>query len=83
MTLTTNGHKTTDLSAVEIITEPIKKKYHARCTQNKAVDIKLDLDAGSSRAKFVIDGWSGSYPSIFKEVSGELPSGISGCFHHR
>jgi hypothetical protein len=78
---TTNGHKTTELTATELLAdEPVKKKYHTRCTQNKQVAICLDLDAGSSRAKFVIDGWSGSYPSIFKQVSGELPSGIAGCF---
>jgi len=54
-----------------------RKRYES---QNKQVSINLDLDAGSSRAKFVIDGWCGSYPSIFKQVSGELPSGIAGCF---
>lgn len=66
-----------------IQTPPTTKQSRVRKTPtnlNKPVAIKLDLDAGSSRAKFVIDGWSGNYPSIFKEVSGELPSGISGCF---
>ena len=82
MTTATNGHKITEASANEILLiEPSKKKYHPRCTQNKQVSINLDLDAGSSRAKFVIDGrHSGSYPSVFKQVSGELPSGIAGCF---
>ncbi len=81
MTYATNGHKTTESTANELLTvEPTKKKYHPRCTQNKQIAINLDLDAGSSRAKFVINGWSGLYPSIFKQVSGELPSGIAGCF---
>lgn len=81
MEVLTNGHKITESTAQELLTvEPAKKKTSPRHTQNKQVPICLDLDAGSSRAKFVIDGWSGSYPSIFKQVSGELPSGIAGCF---
>jgi hypothetical protein len=57
-----------------------KKSSKGATAQNKAVSVALDLDAGSSRCKFVVNGWAGSYPSVFKEVSGELPSGISGCF---
>ena len=50
-------------------------------SQNKIVNINLDLDAGSANCKFVINGeYSDTFPTIFKEVLGELPLGISGCF---
>jgi hypothetical protein len=78
---------TIDAANIEIVNnsdlltgEKPKKERKAANRQNKVVNINLDLDAGSSRAKFVVDGWCGSYPSVFKEVTGELPSGISGCF---
>ena len=62
-------------------TLPPTKKRKPATHQNKPVEIKLDLDAGSSRGKFNINGvWNDSFPGIFKEVVGELPSGISGCF---
>ncbi|MBW4607215.1 MAG: hypothetical protein KME22_08315 [Hassallia sp. WJT32-NPBG1] len=68
------------ITAKELESSTAKQSRKPATRQNKTININLDLDAGSSRAKFVIDGWSGSYPSIFKEVSGDLPSGISGCF---
>ncbi|OUL23826.1 hypothetical protein BV378_20650 [Nostoc sp. RF31YmG] len=83
----TNGNhsSTIDAKSIEIINNtellPIEKpKKLPSNRQNKPVVIKLDLDAGSSRAKFVVNGWCGSYPSVLKIVSGELPTGISGCF---
>lgn len=83
----TNGKTATTLEVknLEIVnsTEQLPQEKTPRKPtnkQNKAVPVSLDLDAGSSRAKFIINGWCGNYPSIFKEVSGELPSGISGCF---
>ncbi|MUH00506.1 hypothetical protein F7734_52855 [Scytonema sp. UIC 10036] len=57
-----------------------KKQRKTPTNLNKVEDVRLDLDAGSARAKFVVDGWCGNYPTMFKEVVGELPSGISGCF---
>jgi hypothetical protein len=87
---TTNGKGTaSDIKSVELVEDskmleltekPTKKSPKGGVVQNKAVSVDLDLDAGSSRCKFVVNGWAGSYPSVFKEVSGELPSGISGCF---
>jgi hypothetical protein len=91
--ITTNGKATwADIKSLEVIESsrmisspqpadnPDKKSRKGAVIQNKAVSVVLDLDAGSSRCKFVVNGWAGSYPSVFKEVSGELPSGISGCF---
>ncbi|WP_017314232.1 acetate and sugar kinases/Hsc70/actin family protein [Mastigocladopsis repens] len=68
------------LELPQTVDKPAKKTRRAAVVQNKSVTVDLDLDAGSSRCKFVVNGWAGSYPSVFKEVSGELPSGISGCF---
>ena len=89
----TNGKGTaTDIKSLEVVEDsemigtpqiadkPAKNSRKGAAVQNKTVSVALDLDAGSSRCKFVVNGWAGSYPSVFKEVSGELPSGISGCF---
>lgn len=86
----TNGKAIgTDIKNLEMMTTqdiaespaPKPKKLRKPTNQqNKVVNVKLDLDAGSARGKFVVDGFCGSYPTVFKEVSGELPSGISGCF---
>jgi hypothetical protein len=70
---------TEDITNIEQLTLE-KPKREPSNKQNKHFDIALDLDAGSSRAKFVLNGWCGSYPSVLKIVSGELPTGISGCF---
>jgi hypothetical protein len=78
--ITTDTKGLEPLTTKELESSTAKQSRKPATRQNKVTDIRLDLDAGSSRAKFVIDGWSGSYPSIFKEVSGDLPSGISGCF---
>jgi hypothetical protein len=68
------------IGSEQITAKPDKNTRKNTTIQNKAVFVALDLDAGSSRCKFVANGWAGSYPSVFKEISGELPSGISGCF---
>jgi hypothetical protein len=57
-----------------------KESKVRRDRQNPVTSIQLHLDAGSSRTKFVANEWVGSYPSVFKEVAGELPSGVLGCF---
>lgn len=55
-----------------------RKKYESL---NKIVPVNLDIDAGSANCKFVINNeYTDSFPTIYKEVSGELPLGISGCF---
>lgn len=85
---TTNGKVNASVEIVDstsisdnTTTESTPKKLRkAHNLQNKYQTINLDLDAGSSQAKFVVNGWCGSYPSIAKEVSGDLPIGISGCF---
>ncbi|WP_414589336.1 hypothetical protein [Scytonema sp. PCC 10023] len=79
MNPTTNGHTKTDIATAQHTPIQERKKYPSQ-RQNKPVVIDLDLDAGSSRTKFVINGWVGSYPTIYKLVLGELPSGICGCF---
>ncbi len=83
-----NGKVQTPVEVVTEITtlvdtateEKPKRRHKPNNLQNKYQTITLDLDAGSSQAKFVVNGWCGNYPSIAKEVSGDLPIGISGCF---
>jgi len=85
----TNGKTSTDSKSLEIlsqsevgVTQPISKKPRKKYdTQNKVAAISLDLDAGSANCKFVINNdYTDTFPTIYKEVSGELPLGISGCF---
>lgn len=85
----TNGKASTDSKSLEIInfsevevTQPVSKKPRKKYeTQNKITVINLDLDAGSANCKFVINSeYTDTFPTIYKEVSGELPLGISGCF---
>lgn len=85
----TNGKASTDLKSLEIIstsetqvTQPVSKKPRKKYeTQNKITVINLDLDAGSANCKFTINNeYTDTFPTIYKEVSGELPLGISGCF---
>lgn len=85
----TNGKANTDSKSLEIINTSMieitqlnskkpRKKYE---TQNKITVINLDLDAGSANCKFVINhDYTDTFPTIYKEVNGELPLGISGCF---
>lgn len=69
-------------TAVDVVSmEPkTKKPSKPRTVHNSFQLVQADLDAGSSQAKFVINGWCGTYPSLAKEVSGDLPVGMSGCF---
>lgn len=85
----TNGKASKDSKLPEIvnhtelaIAQPISKKPRKKYdTQNKVHNLTLDLDAGSSNCKFVINNdYTDTFPTIYKEVNGELPLGISGCF---
>ncbi|MBP5977009.1 hypothetical protein HW132_30885 [Brasilonema sp. CT11] len=76
---TTNTTHNTVTDVVPIEAKP-KKPAKPRVVQNAFQEIQADLDAGSSQAKFVVNGWAGTYPSLAKEVSGDLPVGMSGCF---
>ncbi len=81
----TNGKVTQNIESMVVANsvDPIIKSEKSQknvSNQNKYRTINLDLDAGSSQAKFVVNDWCGSYPSVAKEISGELPIGISGCF---
>lgn len=91
--VTTNGKVSSSSSAeaksLEIIKQPSFETSQIDCStqakrkesQNKIIHINLDLDAGSANCKFVIDSdYSDTFPTIYKEVIGELPLGISGCF---
>ena len=79
---TSNGKAvipTTDTKSLEIT--PVKQPRKPANRLNKVNAISLDLDAGSANCKFVINNdYTDTFPTIYKEVSGELPLGISGCF---
>ncbi|MBW4607105.1 MAG: hypothetical protein KME22_07740 [Hassallia sp. WJT32-NPBG1] len=79
---TSNGKATvpvTDAKSLEIT--PVKQPRKPANRLNKVNAISLDLDAGSANCKFVINhDYTDTFPTIYKEVSGELPLGISGCF---
>jgi hypothetical protein len=77
-----NGKATaTSTDIKELETTPIKQPRKPANRQNKITAINLDLDAGSANCKFVINSeYTDTFPTIYKEVSGELPLGISGCF---
>jgi hypothetical protein len=77
-----NGKATATLTDLqELETTPIKQPRKPANRQNKITAINLDLDAGSANCKFTINNeYTDTFPTIYKEVSGELPLGISGCF---
>ena len=85
----TNGKASTDSKSLETIkqsdleiTRSVSKKPRKKYDiQNKITALNLDLDAGSANCKFTINNeYTDTFPTIYKEVSGELPLGISGCF---
>lgn len=89
----TNGKVRTDLTTLEVKKssdlENTQDATNASASKaprkpsnkhNKQVIVNLDLDAGSSRGKYCCNGYCDSYPGIFKEVVGELPTGITGTF---
>ncbi|MEM7726053.1 MAG: hypothetical protein AAF208_06725 [Cyanobacteria bacterium P01_A01_bin.45] len=59
-----------------------KKKTRKRNDNNKIQHVDLVLDAGSHNCKAMVDGYSNSFASMFKEIKGELPSGMAGVFSY-
>ena len=59
----------------------VKKKKHAQ--HNKAVDFRLDVDAGAKRIKCRLNGVYKSFNAEAKEIKGEVPLRNDGCFGYR
>lgn len=75
-------------STVTEISEPVsslivtpKKKSHG--VNNKAVDFRLDIDAGAYRIKSRLNGVYKSFAAVAKEIKGDVPLRNDGCFGYR
>jgi hypothetical protein len=65
----------------EVTPKVVKKRIHG--TNNKAVDFKLDIDAGAKRIKCRLNGVYKSFPAEAKEIKSEVPLRNDGCFGYR
>jgi hypothetical protein len=70
---------TTDTSFLKVV--PTKKRSHT--ANNKAVEFKLDIDAGAKRIKCRLNGIYKSFPAEAKEIKSEVPLRNDGCFGYR
>lgn len=50
---------------------------------NAITYVDVVLDAGSHSNKSMIDGYENAFSSVFKEIKGDLPSGMAGCFSYK
>lgn len=82
-----NGTKPTqDFQNFELINPKVQKVEAVRTprnTQNPLINCELILDAGSKRIKSVINGSLSTIEGIYKEVKGDLPHGLMGCFRYK
>ena len=81
-----NGHvKTfTEINPLPENSIELKKTNTKRHTQNnKAVDFRLDIDAGAKRVKCRLNSIYKSFPAEAKEIKGEVPLRNDGCFGYR
>lgn len=81
MTTANGTAKAVQAKDLEIV--PVKSVKPKRETKNPMTEVKLTLDAGSKRIKFLLDGYETTIESIYKEVKGDLPSGRAGCFRYK
>ncbi|NJM20825.1 MAG: hypothetical protein HC874_24940 [Richelia sp. SL_2_1] len=81
MTTANGTAKATQAKDLEIV--PVKPVKPKRETKNPMTEVKLTLDAGSKRIKFLLDGYETTIDSVYKEVKGDLPSGSAGCFRYK
>jgi hypothetical protein len=59
----------------------VPKKRHSQ--NNKAVEFRLDIDAGAKRVKCRLNGVFKSFNAEAKEIKGEVPLRNDGCFGYR
>ena len=72
--------------AVKETEQPKAKKSKAKTSKpkpNAITYVDVVLDAGSHSNKSMIDGYENSFSSVFKEIKGDLPSGMAGCFSYK
>ncbi|WP_414589123.1 hypothetical protein [Scytonema sp. PCC 10023] len=63
---------------IQQVSVKAKKVYN-----NKAIDFKLDIDAGAKRVKCRLNGVYKSFPAEAKQIQGETPLRNDGCFGYR
>ncbi len=68
------------VTAPEVVEIPKKKR---NSQNNKAVEFRLDIDAGAKRVKSRLNGVYKSFPAEAKEIKGETPLRNDGCFGYR
>jgi len=87
MKTSANGTKRKqDLQRFEIVgslPEDSDKKKKPRESKNPLINCSMVLDAGSKRIKCLLNNYPNTIDSIYKEVKGELPSGMAGCFRYK
>ncbi|WP_414588995.1 hypothetical protein [Scytonema sp. PCC 10023] len=87
MKTSNNGTKPTqDLQQFELVSslpEDSDKKKKPRESKNPLINCSMVLDAGSKRIKSLLNNYPNTIDSIYKEVKGELPSGMAGCFRYK
>jgi hypothetical protein len=69
------------ISSNDVIEPKTKKRTHSQ--NNKAIDFKLDIDAGAKRIKCRLNGVYKSFPAEAKEIKSEVPLRNDGCFGYR
>jgi hypothetical protein len=87
MNFEANGISTQQTSEAMNTTEnqqtPLSKVKALKAYNNPLIDCSLILDAGSKRIKFLLNGYESTIESVYKEIKGDLPSGMSGCFSYK
>lgn len=79
----TNGRVKELTEAKALIPEIIEPKKKKSGANNKAVDLRLDIDAGAKRVKCRLNGVYKSFPAEAKQIQGETPLRNDGCFGYR
>lgn len=72
-----------DLTMLQIEPNLNDKARKPKSYNNPLIDCSLILDAGSKRIKFLLNGYESTIESVYKEIKGDLPSGMSGCFQYK
>jgi hypothetical protein len=80
---TSNQQTSEAMNTTEIQQPPLSKIKSPKTYNNPLIDCSLILDAGSKRIKFLLNGYESTIESVYKEIKGDLPSGMSGCFQYK
>jgi hypothetical protein len=67
----------------EVVSNPQPKKTKKKTALNAIQYVNLTLDAGSHNCKSLINGFYNSFASMYREVKGELPTGMAGVFTYK